>query len=146
MESCGPAQQGEKGPQLFFSHRGGGASCRGNHRERRNWVSCCCHFLICRMMGDGGDTTGVCEYMFNMLRKNTVLHIAPYSLPDTTHCGHYNNCSAVELLIIIHSWNLSEPPFSLLQSMGGKHIIHLVLPMHFDSFLKGTRIMFACIM
>lgn len=72
-------------------------------------------------------------------------YISLQSFPDTTHCGHYNSCSAVELLIIMHSWTLSEP-FSLLQSRGGKHLICLVLPVHFDNFLKGIRIMFACIM
>ena len=74
-----------------------------------------------------------------------MLHISLYS-PDSTHCGHYDNCSAGELLIILHTGNLSEPLFSLLQAVGGKHIIHLVLPMHFDNFLKAIRVMFACIM
>lgn len=88
---------------------------------------------------------GVCEYMFSILGNNVVLHTSPYSFPDTTHCGHYNNYSAGELLVIMHSWNLSEPFFSPLQSVGGKHIIRVVLPMHFDNFFKGIRIMFSCI-
>ena len=60
------------------------------------------------------------ECMFHVLDNSPVRHIPPCSFPDTTHRGHYNNCSAGELLIIIHTGKLSEPLFSLLQATGGK--------------------------
>ena len=83
--------------------------------------------------------------MFHPLGRNPVLHVYLYSFPDTAHCRHYINCSAGELLRIIHRGNVSAP--TLLPAAGMEaNIDYLILHVHFDNFLKGLRIMFPCIM